>query len=85
MILDWTESRQSDEDLEKLTADQFVSILKDHLPPSLEESGIPKEQIIFQQDNDPKHTQVKEGQELDGKQQSHSPWLACAVSRPESY
>ena len=32
----------------KMDADQFVSILEDHLLPSLEESGIPEEQVIFQ-------------------------------------
>ena len=43
----------------KMDADQFVSILEDHLLPSLEESGIPEEQVIFQQDNDPKHKSKK--------------------------
>ena len=42
-----------------MDADQFVSILEDHLLPSLEESGIPEEQVIFQQDNDPKHKSKK--------------------------
>ena len=43
----------------KMDADQFVSILEDYLLPSLEESGIPQEQVIFQQDNDPKHKSKK--------------------------
>ena len=43
----------------KMDADQFVSILEEHLLPSLEESGIPEEQVIFQQDNDPKHKSKK--------------------------
>ena len=43
----------------KMDADQFVSILEDHLLPSLEKSGIPEEQVIFQQDNDPKHKSKK--------------------------
>ena len=47
----------------KMDADQFVSLLEDHLLPSLEESGIPEEH----------KAQVKESQELDGKQQYHSP------------
>ena len=36
-------------------AKQYVSILEDNLPPSMNYSGIPEESIIFQQDNDPKH------------------------------
>ena len=40
----------------RMDADQYVSILEDHMLPSLEESGISEEEVIFQQDNDPKHT-----------------------------
>ena len=40
-------------------ADQYMSILEDYLLPSMEENGISKEEIIFQQDNDPKHTSRK--------------------------
>jgi len=43
----------------KMNADQYVSILEDHMLPSLEESGISGEEVIFQQDNDPKHTSKK--------------------------
>ena len=43
----------------RMDADQYVSILKDHMLPSLKESGIPMEEVIFQQDNDPKHTSKK--------------------------
>jgi hypothetical protein len=43
----------------KMNADQYVSILEDHMLPSLEESRISEEEIIFQQDNDPKHTSKK--------------------------
>jgi len=39
----------------KMDAKQLVEILEDHLLPSIEESGIPREDFIFQQDNDPKH------------------------------
>ena len=39
----------------RMDADQYVSILEDHMLPSLEKSGI-SEEVIFQQDNDPKHT-----------------------------
>jgi hypothetical protein len=40
----------------KMNAEQYVDILNDHLLPSLAESGIDEEDIIFQWDNDPKHT-----------------------------
>jgi len=40
----------------KMSAEQYVDILNDHLLPSLAESGIDEEDIILQQDNDPKHT-----------------------------
>ena len=40
----------------RMDAKQYVSILEDHMLPSLENSGIPEEEVIFQQDNDPKHT-----------------------------
>lgn len=43
----------------RMDAEQYVSILEDHMLPSLEESGIPEEKVIFQQDNDPKHTSKK--------------------------
>ncbi|KIN94263.1 hypothetical protein M404DRAFT_74845, partial [Pisolithus tinctorius Marx 270] len=34
----------------------YVAILLEGLLQSMEESGIPEDDIIFQQDNDPKHT-----------------------------
>ena len=40
----------------KMDAVQYVNILEENLLPSMEESGIPLEDVIFQQDNDPKHT-----------------------------
>src|SRR5215813_504262 len=43
----------------KMDADQYVNILDNHLLPSLEESGIPIEDSIFQPDNNPKHTSKK--------------------------
>ena len=39
----------------RMNAEQYVSILEDNLLPSMENSGIPEESIIFQQNNDPKH------------------------------
>ena len=40
----------------KMDAEQYVNILEENLLPSMEESGSSLEDIIFQQDNDPKHT-----------------------------
>ena len=39
-----------------LTKEQYVDILKEALPQSVEKLGVPWDQLIFQQDNDPKHT-----------------------------
>jgi transposase len=52
----WNGVRQLAEVQGKMNAEQYVSILEDHMLPSLEESGIDEEKVIFQQDNDPKHT-----------------------------
>ena len=43
----------------RMNADQYVAILEEHMLPSLEESGISEEEVIVQQDNDPKHTSKK--------------------------
>lgn len=43
----------------RMDADQYVDILEKNLLPCLEESDIPMEDLIFQQDNDPKHTSKK--------------------------
>ena len=40
----------------RMDAKQYVAILEEGLLQSMEESGIPEDEIIFQQDNDPKHT-----------------------------
>ena len=40
----------------RMDAEQYVVILKGGLLQSMEESGIPTDEVIFQQDNDPKHT-----------------------------
>ena len=37
-------------------AEQYSIILRQNLPPSLQKLGVAKDTIIFQQDNDPKHT-----------------------------
>ena len=39
---------------ERMNAEQYVAILQGLLQ-SMQESGIPEDDIIFQQDNDPKH------------------------------
>ena len=39
-----------------MDAEQYVAILEAGLLQSMEESGIPEDEIIFQQDNDLKHT-----------------------------
>ena len=43
----------------RMDADQYVSILEDYMLSSLEESGILEEEVIFQQDNDPKQKAKK--------------------------
>ena len=40
----------------RMDAKQYVDILEKGLLPSIEESGISEDDLIFQQDNDPKHT-----------------------------
>jgi transposase len=40
----------------RMDAKQYVEIMDQHLPQSMEDLGIPLEKAIFQQDNDPKHT-----------------------------
>ena len=42
-----------------MKASQYVSILDDHLLSSAEDVSIFEEELIFQQDNDPKHTSKK--------------------------
>ena len=43
----------------RMDANQYVGILKGNLLPSLEESGVPLDDVNFQQDNDPKHISKK--------------------------
>ena len=40
----------------RMDAEQYMVILEEGLLQSMKESGIPEDDIIFQQDNDPKHT-----------------------------
>ena len=39
-----------------MNAEQYVAILERGLLQSMKESGIPEDEVIFQQDNDSKHT-----------------------------
>lgn len=57
--MEWNGIGQLAEIEGKMDADQYVSILEDHMLPSLENCGISEEEVIFQQDNDPKHTSKK--------------------------
>ena len=43
----------------RMDADQYVSILEDYMLSSLEESMIFEEEVIFQQNNNPKPTSKK--------------------------
>lgn len=43
----------------RMNADQYVEILEENLLSSLDEFETPTEDLIFQQDNDPKHTSKK--------------------------
>ena len=53
----------------KMDAEQYVAILEGGLLQSMEDSGIPADDVIFQQDNDSKHTSRRakiwfEGQDI---------------------
>ena len=39
----------------RMDAEQYVAILEEGLLQSMENSGIPADEVIFQQNNDPKH------------------------------
>jgi DDE superfamily endonuclease/Transposase len=55
----WNGVGQLAEVVGRMDAKQYVDILNDHLLPSMEDSGIPLEDIIFQQDGDSKHRSGK--------------------------
>ena len=64
----------------KMDADQFVSILEDHLLPSLEESGIPEEQVIFfQQVNDPKQKSKRAKNQMENNNITLLDWPAQSL------
>ena len=60
----------------RMDADQYVSILEDHILPSLEESGLSGEEVIFQQDNDLKHTFKKGKMWMEGNKITLLDWPA---------
>lgn len=43
----------------RIDANQYMDILEQHLSPSMRRVGISKGDVIFQQDNDPKHNSEK--------------------------
>jgi transposase len=60
----------------RMDAEQYVSILEGNLLPSMEYSGIPRENIIFQQDNDPKHSSKRVQNWLDSQDIKVLDWPA---------
>ena len=57
--MEWNGVGQLAEVEGRMNADQYVDILENHLLPSMQEFEIPVEELIFQQNNDPKHTSKK--------------------------
>ena len=55
----WNGVRVLSEVEERIDAEQYVAILEAGLLQIMEESEVPEGDIIFQQDNDPKHTSRK--------------------------
>ena len=67
---------------ERMDAEQYVAILEEGLLRSMKESGIPEDDIIFQQDNDPKHTS-RRAQKWFEEQDIKASRLPCTISRPQ--
>lgn len=40
----------------RMDSKQYTKILEEYLLPSIQKLGVPRDRVIFQQDNDPKHT-----------------------------
>ena len=53
--MSWEGVRKLAEVKGRMDADQYVDILQENLLPSMEESIFSMEEVIFQQDNNPKH------------------------------
>ena len=60
----------------KMDATQYVDILKEGLLESIEKLGIPREDFIFQQDNDPKHTSKMAAKWFEGQEINILDWPA---------
>ena len=58
----------------RMDTNQYVSILEDHMLPSLDESEICEEVVIFQQNNDPKHTSKKAKKWMEDHNITHLDW-----------
>jgi hypothetical protein len=54
--IEWNGVGVSSEVEGQMDAEQYVAILEQGLLQIMEDSGIPEGDIIFQPDNDPKHT-----------------------------
>ena len=52
----WNGAGMLTKDEKRMDAKWYVEILDQYIAQSMEDLGIPLEKVIFQQDNDPKHT-----------------------------
>lgn len=62
----------------RMNSDQFCSILEDSLLGSLEDHGLRVDNVVFQQDNDSKHTSRKTRRWLDEHNIDRLPWPASS-------
>ena len=69
----------------RMNADQYVKILEKNLLSSMEEFEIPTENLIFQQDNDPKHTFKTAQNWMEDNNISLLDWPPQSPDIPHSY